>query len=76
MKKFHVTNIDWYIEPEDCNYDPQIANEILKTLPNECDVECEDDVMIAETLYDTYSKTYGYLIKCYITAYTIAYTIV
>ena len=68
MKKFHVTNIDWYIAPEDCNYDPQIANEILKTLPNECNVECEDGVMITETLSDTY----GYLINCYTIAYTIA----
>ena len=38
MKKFHVTNIDWYIASEDCDHDPQIANEILETLPKECDV--------------------------------------
>ena len=61
MKKFHVTNIDWYIAPEDCDHDPQIANEILKTLPNDCVVECEDAVMITGTLSDIY----GYLVNCY-----------
>ena len=61
MRKFHITNIDWCIAPDDCDNDPQIANEILETLPKECDVECEDDDMIAETLSDTY----GYLINGY-----------
>lgn len=61
MKKFHVTNIDWYIASEDCDYDQEIPFEILKTLPNECVVECEDVTMITETLSDTY----GYLVNCY-----------
>lgn len=61
MKKFRVTNIDWYIASEDCDYDQEIAFEILKTLPNECVVECEDVTMITETLSDTY----GYLVNCY-----------
>ena len=38
MRKFHITNIDWCIAPDDCDNDPQIANEILETLPKECDV--------------------------------------
>ena len=61
MKKFHVTNIDWFISMEDCDNDPQIANEILESLPTECDVECEDEDMITETLSDTY----GYLVDGY-----------
>ena len=61
MKKFHVTNIDWYIASEDCDYDKEISFEILKTLPNECVVECEDATMITGTLSDTY----GYLVNCY-----------
>ena len=66
MKKFNITNIDWYIEPEDCDNNPQVAKEILTTLPTECEVECEDEGMITETLSDTY----GYLVN----SYTIAQT--
>ena len=61
MKKFNVTNIDWCIEPEDCDNNTQVANEILATLPTECEVECEDEDMIADTLSDTY----GYLVNSY-----------
>ena len=66
MRKFHITNIDWCIAPDDCDNDPQIANEILATLPTECEVECEDEDMIADALSDTY----GYLVN----GYTIAQT--
>ena len=66
MKKFNITNIDWCIEPEDCDNNPQVAKEILATLPNECEVECEDEDMITDTLSDTY----GYLVN----SYTIAQT--
>ena len=61
MKKFQVTNIDWCIEPKDCDNNPQVANEILESLPTECEVECEDEDMIADTLSDTY----GYLVNSY-----------
>ena len=61
MKTFQVTNIDWCIEPEDCDNNAQVANEILATLPTECEVECEDEDMIADTLSDTY----GYLVNSY-----------
>ena len=66
MKKFNITNIDWCIELEDCDNNPQVANEILATLPTECEVECEDEDMITDTLSDTY----GYLVN----GYTIAQT--
>ena len=61
MKKFQVTNIDWCIEAEDCDNNAQVADEILSTLPTECEVECEDEDMIADTLSDTY----GYLVNSY-----------
>ena len=61
MKKFNVTNIDWCIELEDCDNNPQVADEILSTLPTDCVVECEDEDMIADTLSDTY----GYLVNSY-----------
>ena len=57
MKKFQVTNIDWCIEPEDCENNAQVANEILESLPT----ECEDEDMIADALSDTY----GYLVNSY-----------
>ena len=57
MKKFQVTNIDWCIEPEDCDNNAQVANEILATLPT----ECEDEDMIADALSDTYD----YLVNSY-----------
>ena len=66
MKKFNITNIDWCIEPEDCDNNQQIVNEILATLPTECEVECEDEEMITDALSDTY----GYLVN----GYTIAQT--
>ena len=66
MKKFNIANIDWCIEPEDCDNNPQVVKEILESLPTECEVECEDEEMIAETLSDTY----GYLVN----SYTIAQT--
>ena len=46
MKKFQVTNIDWCIEPEDCDNNSQVANEILATLPTECVVDSaeQDDI--------------------------------
>ena len=66
MKKFNITNIDWCIEPEDCDNNPQVANEILESLPTECEVECEDEDMITDTLSDIY----GYLVN----SYTIAQT--
>ena len=61
MKKFQVTNIGWCIELEDFDNNAQIAVEIIESLPKECEVECEDEDMIAETLSDTY----GYLVNCY-----------
>ena len=61
MKKYNVTNIDWCIELEDCDNNAQVANEILATLPTECEVECEDEDMIADTLSDIY----GYLVNSY-----------
>ena len=61
MKKFQVTNIDWCIELEDCDNNAQVANEILESLPTECEVECEDEDMITDTLSDTY----GYLVNSY-----------
>ena len=61
MKKFQVTNIDWCIEPEDCENNAQVADEILAILPTECEVECEDEDMITDTLSDTY----GYLVNSY-----------
>ena len=61
MKKFQVTNIDWCIEAEDCDNNAQVANEILESLPTECEVECEDEDMIADALSDTY----GYLVNSY-----------
>ena len=66
MKKFNITNIDWCVAPEDCDNNPQVAKEILESLPTECEVECEDEEMIADTLSDTY----GYLVN----SYTIAQT--
>lgn len=66
MKKFNITNIDWCVAPEDCDNNPQVAKEILATLPTECEVECEDEGMITDTLSDTY----GYLVN----GYTIAQT--
>ena len=61
MKKFHVTNIGWCIEPEDFDNNPHIAVEIIESLPKECEVECEDEDMIADALSDTY----GYLVNSY-----------
>ena len=61
MKKYNVTNIDWCIEPEDCDNNTQVANKILESLPTECEVECEDEDMIADALSDTY----GYLVNSY-----------
>ena len=66
MKTFNITNIDWCVAPEDCDNNQQIVNEILATLPTECEVECEDEDMITETMSDTY----GYLVN----SYTIAQT--
>ena len=66
MKKFNITNIDWCVAPEDCDNNPQVAKEILATLPNECEVDCDDEDMITDTLSDTY----GYLVN----SYTIAQT--
>ena len=61
MKKFQVTNIDWCIESEDFDNNAQVADEILESLPAECEVECEDEDMITDTLSDTY----GYLVNSY-----------
>ena len=61
MTKFQVTNIDWCITPEDCDNNPKVAKKIRESLPTECEVECEDEDMIADTLSDIY----GYLVNSY-----------
>ena len=38
-----------------------LLNEILESLPTECEVECEDEDMITDALSDTY----GYLVNSY-----------
>lgn len=54
MAKFHVTNIDWCISVEDCDNDPQIADDILSQLPCECDIECDSEDDIAMALSDKF----------------------
>lgn len=57
--RYNITDIDWCVEPQDCDNNTEMAYEICSSLPTNCIVECENEDEIVEALSDEY----GYLVN-------------